>query len=107
MSLTPAERAICAKIAAEITEHPERWTQGFYARNASAQPLDARNPNAVCWCTLGFIDRELPGNPGCPIEIALTEFTQTSSVAEWNDTPGRTASEVAAIFAKLAQVPQS
>src|SRR5690242_4235845 len=107
MSLTPAERAICAKIAAEITEHPERWTQGVIARDGHGNGISSNNPAAVCWCAFGFIVRDLPSE-GAEADIAdAFEICVDCSLVDFNDARGRTASEVAAVFAKLAEAPQA
>lgn len=106
MSLNPAERAICAKIAAEITEHPERWTQGRWARDAEGDARFYTSAEAVCWCSLGFIYREFP-RVGYRVETAFMDVIEGAGIADWNDLSGRTASEVAAVFFKLAEEPQS
>lgn len=107
MSLTSAERAICARIAAEITAYPQRWTQGATARAADGTPVSADDSRAVCWCALGFLRRETNyGSHVLKMRVAFGDITG-KGIATFNDRTGRSASEVAAVFAKLAQEPQA
>jgi len=107
VTLTPAERAICAKIAAEITEHPERWTQGVIARSGFNFGTSADDPTAVCWCAYGFIVRSFPGDDSAERITDAFEMSIGRSIVDFNDWREREPSEVAAVFAKLAEAPQS
>ncbi|MGI9449346.1 MAG: DUF6197 family protein [Geminicoccaceae bacterium] len=50
--MTPREILIAAK--AKI-EDPERWCQGWFARDIAGHPIGSRNPGACKWCSLGAI----------------------------------------------------
>jgi len=108
MNLTPEERAICAKIAMEITEHPERWTQAAYARDAAGRAVSAHDTDAICWCALGMIHKHAEANTWERIARAFSAAAYRGSaevgfVDNFNDAEGRTAPEVAVVFSKLSQ----
>lgn len=77
------------------------WTQGFSARNADRRYTDPRSTEAVCFCILGAIDRannELQLCSGSKAADVIRDVTPTGLIAEWNDHPNRTKSQVLAIF---------
>lgn len=46
------------KGARELLSDPEKWTQGWYARDAEGRPADDGNdPRAVCWCIWGACEK--------------------------------------------------
>lgn len=48
---------LAADIAKELREHPERWTQGGWARNHTRGLVSWRDETAVCWCLEGHIEK--------------------------------------------------
>jgi len=50
-------KSIAADIARELREHPERWTQGHWARDANGEKVSWSNTRAVSWCLEGHIER--------------------------------------------------
>jgi hypothetical protein len=50
-------KSIAADIARELREHPERWTQGHWARDSSGNKVNWKDDAAVCWCLEGHINK--------------------------------------------------
>jgi hypothetical protein len=97
-----------AAIAAEIREHPERWTQDAFARTSEGDVVTSDDPDAVCWCAGGLIARAMDG--GHALSLAWHAFagaTGRSTPMAFNDTHGRTASEVADAFERAAAIAAS
>jgi hypothetical protein len=88
-------------IAQEIRLHPERWTQHVEAATCMGEPAEYADPDAACWCTLGFLWRD--GLEDGPVYRAIGE----PDIAIWNDKPERTPSEVADAFEKAALLLES
>lgn len=38
-------------------QDPKRWTQGAFARDKENEKVSSHNPTAVCWCSLGALNR--------------------------------------------------
>lgn len=94
-------------IAAEIREHPERWTQGWFAKNAEGASVGPGDADAICWCIAGFIHRLNDGEAYIYskfVRKVLGVGDEAEKVGEWNDEPGRTAAEVAEMFEKSAAI---
>jgi hypothetical protein len=90
-------------IAAELREHPERWTQGEWARNEKGDVpgmFGSEDP-AVCWCAFGFLSRE---NMSSGRAMDFLSDVVGESVPIWNDRVGRTALEVADAFDRAAEL---
>ena len=112
--LTMDARDVGRVIAAELREHPERWTQGKFARNAQGLEVDYNSEQATCWCLYGFIRRllNIPPGWGTPIDI-LSAFDQAAvgkpyygeyiseelAFVGWQDEPGRTVADIIAVCA--------
>ena len=43
--------------ARDLISAPERWTQGFYARNSLGHITEWDSPSAVCWCAEGAVGK--------------------------------------------------
>ncbi|MBD9544279.1 hypothetical protein IB276_33070 [Ensifer sp. ENS04] len=41
--------------AQKLIRDPKHWTQGVYARNKDGNEVSSRNPDAVCFCSMGAI----------------------------------------------------
>lgn len=50
-------KELAADIAKELREHPERWTTHAVAKDASGDQCRADDPDAVCWCLFGHIQK--------------------------------------------------
>lgn len=46
--------------AREIISVKERWTKGYYAKNAEGAHVETRARGAVCFCSTGAIQKALP-----------------------------------------------
>lgn len=92
--------SILRDIAAELREHPERWTVGAMARDAKGRDVDARSDAAACWCVLGLIERDLDNL--WLRDVAVKSLGLAYHAAEWNDADGRTAAEVADLLDRAA-----
>lgn len=51
-------KAWLLKIAAEVEADPSRWTKGEFARDINGCSVDRYADLAVCWCALGFANRD-------------------------------------------------
>lgn len=80
-------KTIAADIARELREHPERWTQGHWARDSSGNKVSWRDPNAVCWCLEGHINRR-GGDTGDFGNAAGTSDDCMTGLAQFNDRHG-------------------
>lgn len=92
-------------IAQEITEDPKTWTQRDFGRTVDGIGVDAYDSRACCWCFYGFVGRE---EIEIPVSLylvlpAILRLSAGTSIACWNDTPGRTPAEVATAFRHLAE----
>lgn len=95
-------------IAAELREHPERWTQGWFAKTADGKSCYSDRPGAICWCAAGFIRKRHPALQqrlhDC-LRRALN-LGSLQTVGDWNDVPGRTAAQVADAFYTAAMLAE-
>jgi len=91
----------------DLLTDESKWTKHVYALDAKKNPLaDPLNPNAVCWCLGGAIEKCYPI---LAERLAIyTRITQRvkpeevgSYVHRWNDTVGRTFAEVRALVEEL------
>lgn len=77
--------------ARELITPPERWTRGWYARDAEGREVDATDPNAVCFCSIGALCRaEGRFEPGVsPVAteylIEATGSEDTFGILDFND----------------------
>jgi hypothetical protein len=90
-------------IAQELREHPERWTQKTWARDANGTSMvHSLAGDPVAWCAWGLCHRD-------DIELAIPLLNRAvgDHVQTWNDDPHRTAAEVAAAFDRAAQLAEA
>lgn len=88
------------------------WTQGASARNAEGQAVTARDSTAVCWCINGAVVRVCTAQSKEDL-YALTNALSYAAGAlkldknyiTYNDFPGRTKYEVAALFDHAKEQP--
>ena len=113
--MTNEEMAAWLRRAADKIEPEGAWTQGAPARNAKGEVVQFASPEATCWCLTGAIavtsthkwthwdDPEKWGlfidhNHSAILEVTTValKLLRQWSLAGYNDTPGRTQSEVVA-----------
>lgn len=100
----PAVGQTLRRIAQELREHPERWTQGAMARDEALAALPtARSQGACRWCSVGLLHRDLPLSDAVRAWEVLDDLVihgdePFTELAKFNDAPGRTVAEVADLF---------
>ena len=52
--MKPSELLIKAKA---VIADPKHWTQCWYAKDAEGKSVGPCKPDAVCWCSVGAIDK--------------------------------------------------
>jgi hypothetical protein len=85
---------------------PNDWTKGVNARDADGDPVDACDPNAVCYCAEGTMqcaDAVSRGNGNflralAALSAALPEAYQNWDIHEYQDLPETTHADVLALF---------
>lgn len=96
--------AAALREAATIIDHG--WARGDYALNAAQRPVDPNAYDATCFCASGAIARATYGTYlredvsdifaaylyGTKLRLKVAP---TAAIAQWNDSPDRTAVEVA------------
>jgi hypothetical protein len=81
------------------------WCQGDGARGATGKVVRPLDPDAVCFCAVGAIDRVCEGDDLLREEawhrLRLGIFGDIRGpIVKWNDAPERTKPEVLAAFQK-------
>jgi hypothetical protein len=106
--MTPQE--ILRRAADIIEAQPNAWTQGAPARNEQGLKVNPNHPTAICFCSIGAIQRAVINTPCAPWskaeELLANSLSHTPGVmvkiVKWNDESRRTAAEVAAQMRKAA-----
>lgn len=73
--------------ARALIEKPERWTKGWFSRDADGAEVSSSNQEAVCWCSVGAIWHAV-GNDYQGLYAArafLAEAIDDDDVTKWND----------------------
>lgn len=87
--------------AYELLDSAEKWTQGCYARRASALGTHLDDSDAVCWCAEGAIlkcyERAVDR---VSAYVRLEKVIGGDHIPDWNDATGRTWGEVHAALVK-------
>src|ERR1700686_449534 len=89
------ELAIVRKIK-EILSSPEKWTQGYIAKDTHGKAVSTKDENAVCFCLIGATRKADPdfhymtAHVFMPVRI---EFA-TRGISTWNDDPERTYEDI-------------
>lgn len=93
-------KAIAVDIARELREHPERWIQGYWGRTKDHRSTRSWDPEAVCWCLGGLINKHfghdrLVNDENGPTWSAFRALIPLSeSIEDWNDREFRKVEEV-------------
>ena len=86
--MKPSELLTKAKA---LIADPKHWTQGWYARNAEGQVVGPNAPHAVCWCSIGAIDKAAYEETTYSTNLAATRYLAEVSeecgynIFEFND----------------------
>lgn len=101
----------------ELLASPERWTQGFFARDSAGTICNFADANAACWCLSGALARVLPEDTdeheerydaaGEYLQAALPERSRTAGYIAWQDKPQRTHAEVLALVDRAIEIART
>ncbi len=84
----------------ELLSGPEKWTQGWSARQADGTECNSTMDGAVCWCLYGAIKECYPlDDPDVTSKIA--NAIGTCNITYWNDAPGRTFDDIRQLVTEL------
>jgi hypothetical protein len=95
--------------AADLIEPEGKWTQGYYARDQFGSDCEPEDSCAVCWCTIGAIERasEESVSDDCEAynaaEQAVAAALPGITIVSWNDAPERTQADVVAKLREAAE----
>ncbi|WP_423927681.1 DUF6197 family protein [Candidatus Palauibacter sp.] len=79
------------------------WIQGDAAADADWCTCDPADPAAVTWCAVGAIEAANDTRPYADnVLMEMLLEAHVGDAGKWNDTEGRTASEVAAVMEAAA-----
>lgn len=99
--------SVLAERAADLVERG--WCRVFLAEDANGDIAEACGPSACKWCLIGAIYRVCPTRESrfglqraVRAELGLGN-TRANAVADWNDAPGRTQSEVVGVLRRVAR----
>jgi hypothetical protein len=91
------------KATKELLSDEKRWTRDFLARHENGNPIGPNEPNAVCFCILGAIDK-LTGTNGkySPAHVAIEQELPKKyiGIGHFNDDPETTHGHVMAVLQK-------
>lgn len=79
--------------AADILAKRGAWTQGAFAKSTLGNNVDAKNPEAVCYCLLGAI---MKAGGRVHENNVMKKFLKVENLANWNDASKRRKKEVIA-----------
>ncbi len=82
------------------------WTQNAFARNIYGEPIFDEHPEAVCFCSLGRVNRLTTGDDDKWPKHYLGRVV-AGSIPGWNDAPERTREQVDAAFLEAAELAES
>ena len=87
--MKPSELLIKAKA---VIADPKHWTQGSYAKDAEGRNVGPAKPDAVCWCSIGAIDKVAHEESTYAARFAATRYLAVvsdkygySGITDFND----------------------
>jgi hypothetical protein len=109
-------QSVARQIAAELREHPERWTQRTYARDSAGAEVAHDHAKAVCWCLHGLIKRALKLSDGEAVREEIVSAFELAAVGKpfdpravdgltfpsWQDQAERTVADIIAVCDQVA-----
>ena len=75
--------------ARNLISKRENWTQDYFARAADGSGVYSQSDNAVCWCSLGALNRVSPPDEGSQAGKQAKVFLREAMggpIASFNDT---------------------
>lgn len=105
-------RELALDIAQEIILHPERLGKHHAAMDNGGCPVNARHPDAICWCIIGMVAKRIPilgwkSNIYAdlyPAEI-IRDIGGLPSLAIFNDSPSTTPGIMVKFLRQVADRP--
>ena len=81
----------------DLLSDPARWTKGWFAKDSSENPCVPTSKDAVCWCALGamrkqlgYVEDDLFMEITRDLEAILKKQGYNHSLATFNDDPATT-----------------
>jgi hypothetical protein len=102
-ALTPQQ--VCAAIADELEAHPERWAQAGAAFTAQGFRTVPEDTQACQWCLMGMVMKSAPditSDVYQELYFSLIAIGAGGSIANYNDSRGRTVGEIIALCRRAA-----
>jgi hypothetical protein len=85
------------------------WCQNVYARDSFGNEIDAKSPDATCFCVIGAIihicEKPLYRIVSNALYAVKNDVLLMDGLTPYNDAPGRTKYEVAALFDHAKEMP--
>ena len=69
--MKPSELLTKAK---DVIADPKHWTKGWYAHNADGFDVGSCKPEAVCWCSLGALEKVAHEENTCSLELEAAKY---------------------------------
>lgn len=93
----------------KLLDAPAKWCQEIDAMDFEGVGIDALNPDAVCWCLEGALERcyydvssSVESQPNLQrAREKVIDALDEGNIISWNDAPERTFEEVAALVRRL------
>lgn len=83
----------------ELLDSPERWTQGWLAKDKEGRHVSVHADNATCFCLVGAVGKCYSGLRYLNVIEVLEK--EIGMIARWNDARGRTFDQVKALVERL------
>ncbi len=87
--MKPSELLVKAKA---VIADPKHWTQGWYAKDAKGYSTGPSTSKAVCWCSIGAIDKVAHEESTYAARFAATRYLAVvsdkygySGITDFND----------------------
>lgn len=103
----------------KILDEPKKWTKGEYAQDHDGVGTYATDPEAVCWCMSGAMNKAVGGDSGTAtvaeyfainaIRLAAKELygEEYFAIANFNDAPSTDYIRVKAVISRARQLLKS
>lgn len=86
----------------QLLNTPDKWVQNSYARDSQGASVPEGSPSAVSFCLIGAANRCYPGYTEREgVFKRIRAAIGRSVITEFNDSPGRTFSEIQTLLNDL------